>query len=101
MYSMKQNDSLQVSLLDWDDKEYVAIYNSFSVGSEKTNYRLDVSGYNAATSTMPDGFALGNHNGAQFTTMDRDNDELQGDNCASKFSGGMLYLMPTQCMCNI
>ena len=38
---------------------------------------------------MPDGFTLG----AQFTTMDRDNDKLQDDNCASKFSGGMLYVI--------
>ena len=79
----------QVSLLDWDNQEYVAIYNNFKIGSEDENYKLTLSGYDETLSTMPDGFSIGNHIGAEFTTSDRDNDDDLGNNCASTYSGGL------------
>jgi hypothetical protein len=74
---------LQVSLLDWDDTEYVAVYNSFQIGSEETDYELILSGYNATVSTLEDGFAAGGHINAKFATKDRDH-----NNCASQYTGG-------------
>ena len=81
---------LQVSLLDFDNREYVANYGSFSVGSEATNYVLSLSGYDEKTSTLADGLAAGHNTGAPFTTIDRDNDYRATNSCASQFSGGTM-----------
>ena len=81
---------LQVSLLDFDDREYVANYGSFSVGSEVTKYVLSLSGYDEETSTLADGLTAGQQTNAPFTTKDRDNDYRATSNCASQFSGGRM-----------
>ena len=77
-----------MSLLDWDDKVYIAVYNSFKVGTEKEKYELRLSGYNAELSTLADGFTLGNNINQAFTTSDEDNDNRKASNCATDFSGG-------------
>ena len=79
---------MQVSILDWDDTEYVAYYSNFYIHSEAEDYRLSLSGYDSVRSTMPDAFAHGGHNNAPFTTFDRDNDNWANGNCASQYSGG-------------
>jgi hypothetical protein len=78
---------LQVSLLDWDDAEYVAVYNSFQIGSEENDYELILSGYDATASTLEDGFAAGGHINAKFVTLDSDD-----NNCATQYSGGKAHL---------
>ena len=75
-------------MLDWDDKTYVAKYSNFYVASEENKYRLFLSGYNNATSTLPDGFTSGGHANAEFSTLDEDNDSDDATNCADQFSGG-------------
>ena len=55
-------------------------YNHFSVGPATDNYRLSISGFTAITPIDP--FTDHNLNGQQFSTYDRDNDLLQGVNCA-------------------
>ena len=80
---------LQVSILDWDNKAYVAHYKSFYVGSEESKYKLSLSGYDDVTSTLPDAFGQGGQSNAEFTTYDEDNDSDPSGNCAAKYSGGM------------
>ena len=75
-------------MLDFDGTAYTAYYDSFKVGSEDGGYRLTVSGYNRTKSTLADGLSAGGHTQAAFTTMDKDNDGIDGMNCAQSFSGG-------------
>ena len=83
---------LEVVLTDYNNKSYTALYSDFSVGNSSTNYRLSVSGYNAARSTLPDtlnGNSGGgdNLNGMAFSTRDRDHDNWGYGSC-SKTRGG-------------
>ena len=64
---------------------YRAIYGSFSVGSESENYKLSIGQYDVTTSTLADGFTSGGHNGAPFSTSDRNN----AGSCATDFFSGM------------
>ena len=78
----------QVSLQDWDDKEYVAYYSSIHVANETDNYKLTLTGYDDVRSTLADSFTAGGHATAEFTTNDKDNDNLASGNCATTYSGG-------------
>eukprot|EP00112_Aurelia_sp_Birch-Aquarium-sp1_P022634 Seg6445.1 transcript_id=Seg6445.1/GoldUCD/mRNA.D3Y31 product="Fibrinogen-like protein A" protein_id=Seg6445.1/GoldUCD/D3Y31 len=63
-------------------KKGFAKYSRCKIGSESTNYKLEVSGYSGNASD-----SLSYHNGMSFTTYDRDNDRW-GGNCASSHSRG-------------
>ena len=78
----------QVSLQDWDDKVYVAYYNSIKVANKTENYKLTLTGYDDVRSTLADSFTAGGHATAEFTTYDKDNDNLASGNCANTYSGG-------------
>jgi len=71
---------LQVLLTDYSGQTYTALYSDFSVGDSSTSYRLSLSGYNAARSTLPDSLIeasnldWANLNGMAFSTMDNDHD---------------------------
>ena len=65
---------------------YRAIYGSFSVGSESENYQLSIGQFDVASSTLADGFASGAHNGAPFSTSDRNN----AGTCATDFFSGII-----------
>ena len=91
-----------MSLQDWDNEVYTAIYSSIKVANETDNYKLTLTGYDDRLSTLADSFTAGGHATAEFTTYDRDNDNDNSDdyNCANKipdagatcestFSGGM------------
>ena len=69
-----------------DREWYVANYSSFVVYNEALGYRMNVSGYSGNAN---DSFTY--HNGMMFTTKDRDNDLLSGDNCARSEGGGFWY----------
>jgi len=61
-------------------------YARFIVGSEATNYQVLIDGgYGKA------GDPIGDINGTQFTTNDRDNDGNPTGNCAVAHSGGFWY----------
>ena len=68
---------LRVDLADFEGNYKYAQYSFFSVGNSGTNYRLNIAGY---TGTAGDSLAY--HNGMQFSTKDRDNDQTNV-NCAS------------------
>ena len=77
-----------MSVLDWDNEEYNAYYDSFYVGDEDSKYQLSLSGYDEARSSLPDGFMHGGQHDAPFSTFDQDNDRWSEGNCAAQFSGG-------------
>ena len=79
------NYKLRFDLLLRNDSWYYAEYSSFIVFSEAQKYRMQVSGY-----TGNAGNGLKDHDGAPFTTYDRDND-YHGRNCAAENGGGFWY----------
>ena len=79
---------LRIDLADFFGNYRHAHYDFFNVNGPSTNYILDV-GYHNWTSTVQD--RLTYHNGMQFTTKDRDNDQ-RSENCAStSLQGGWWY----------
>ena len=66
---------------------YYAEYSTFIVLSEADNYTLLVAGFSGNVSS--DAFGL-HHNGENFTTIDRDNDQSPA-NCAGLAGGGFWY----------
>ena len=79
---------LRVDLADFQGNYKYAQYSFFSVGNSGTNYRLNIAGY---TGTAGD--SLADHNGMQFSTKDRDNDQRSSSNCATvtSFQGAWWY----------
>ncbi|XP_059371373.1 microfibril-associated glycoprotein 4-like isoform X2 [Carassius carassius] len=76
---------LRVDLEDFEGKKAYSVYDSFSVGSEATGYKLQVSGFVDGGA----GQTFIYHNGLKFSTFDKDN---SGANCAKKYSqGGFWY----------
>jgi len=66
---------LRVDLQSRDNSQwYWAEYNTFTVGSESEGYRLHVDDITGNVNIAADKGIL-YHNGMQFTTKDRDNDE--------------------------
>merc|ERR1719282_1243537 len=76
--------SLKVTLKDFDNQTYHAVYAHFSVGGGE-GYELSVSGFNAGLSTL--GESLSYHNGMKFSAKDKDQDE-DSINCAARKKGG-------------
>ncbi|GFN91878.1 fibrinogen-related protein 3.1 [Plakobranchus ocellatus] len=71
--------------LKYQNKSAFAHYNTFSLGSEQTNYILKLGEYDGTA-----GDDLSYHRGKQFSTFDRDNDDAQGS-CAVAYTGGWWY----------
>lgn len=79
--------SLRVELESWSDPhtKFYATYEHFNVGDEKSNYKLEVSGYSGTA-----GNALSYHDSMSFSTEDKDNDP-SNHNCAKIFKGGWWF----------
>lgn len=77
---------LLVEVSDWDGAMAIAKYGVFSVASEAQKYELTVGSYSGNA-----GDSLSYHNASYFTTMDRDNDNNRGDNCAVTSVGAWWY----------
>jgi len=69
-------------------KWYHAEWRMFRVQPERYNYQLLVAGYSGDA-----GDSMAYHNGAMFSTHDRDNDQAKDSdfNCAVPFGGGFWY----------
>jgi len=67
---------------------YYAEYSTFRVLTEADNYTLQVDGFsgNASHDAL-----TGLHNGLQFSTFDRDNDQHSSLNCAAWIGGGFWW----------
>ena len=79
---------LLVILEDFQGMPYVAIYHNFKVGPGPL-YKLTVSGFDVSASNLTD--SLAGHSAAPFTTKDRDNDAVEGNNCALLYLGAWWY----------
>ena len=88
---------LLVKLEDFQGTSYVAIYHNFRVGPGPL-YKLSVSGFDDSTSNLTD--SLTPHSGASFSTKDRDNDALEGINCALLYLGAWWYGTVTPGICH-
>jgi len=75
---------------------YSAEYSALIVLSESSNYTLHVSGYKGNVRRD----ALSYHNGMQFTTIDRDNDQKSSGNCVTSYGGGFWYKNCYHCCVN-
>jgi len=75
---------LKITMTDYDQKKYVAVYDQFKVGPGD-GYVLTVGGFNDALSTLGDSMAY--HNGMMFSAKDRDQDARSG-NCVEDMNGG-------------
>ena len=88
---------LLVKLEDFQGTSYVAIYHNFRVGPGPL-YKLTVSGFDDSASNLTD--SLTPHSGASFSTKDRDNDALEGINCALLYLGAWWYGTVTPVICH-
>ena len=89
MHTLTQSGQWEMRV-DYQDKNITwsyLHYNQFSVGSASEEYPLTVGGYSGS---IPYGQAL-YFNGAKFTTLDNDNDEWSGGNCAPGYKSGNWY----------
>ncbi|CAG2194303.1 Angiopoietin-related protein 1,Ficolin-1-A,Angiopoietin-1,Fibrinogen C domain-containing protein 1,Ryncolin-1,Angiopoietin-related protein 7,Angiopoietin-related protein 6,Ficolin-3,Fibrinogen C domain-containing protein 1-B,Fibroleukin,Fibrinogen-like protein 1,Ficolin-1,Ficolin-1-B,Angiopoietin-4,Tenascin-R,Ryncolin-2,Techylectin-5B,Fibrinogen C domain-containing protein 1-A,Fibrinogen-like protein A,Ryncolin-3,Angiopoietin-2,Tenascin-X,Ficolin-2,Fibrinogenalpha chain,Tenascin,Angiopoietin-related protei len=72
------NHQLKIDLDDWNGDKRYALFESFKVGDQSTNYTLTTRGYSGNA-----GDSLSYHNNMPFSTYDRDNDDRSGYNCAA------------------
>jgi len=79
--------SLKITMTDYDNKTFVAVYDYFKVGPGE-NYVVAVESFNDTLSTLGDSMAR--HNGMKFSTKDRDQDGASS-NCAESWTGGFWY----------
>ena len=63
-----------------------ALYNTFRIEGESSNYKLHVGGYSG--NTVIDHWAYSN--GMEFSTKDRDNDKVS-DTCTGRHKGAFWY----------
>ena len=78
------NYTLKILLTNWYNNNTYAEYSVFYVGSETNNYTLTIGAYSGNTSW--DDMAY--HNGYQFSTWDRDNDNSIWDACVDTCGKG-------------
>ncbi|XP_052080796.1 fibrinogen C domain-containing protein 1-A-like [Mytilus californianus] len=82
---------VRFDLEDFTGDTAYAIYDTFNIGEEETNYNLSISGYNGtAGHSVRDSYII-SHDGVEFTTKDRDNDFRDDINCADAEGGGWWY----------
>ena len=83
--STTKSYKLRIDMEDWTGRWWYAQYDTFSVGDEKSNYTLHVTGYQGDA-----GDSLSYHDGMPFTTLDRNNDKKDGL-CATWCHGAWWY----------
>ncbi|XP_049306990.1 ryncolin-4 [Bactrocera dorsalis] len=82
-----QLHELWIELKDFDDVKRHAMYDSFAITDESQKYALNILGTYSGTA----GDALTKvHDGAKFSTIDRNNSE-RGFDCAALYKGGWWY----------
>ncbi|CAL8264339.1 unnamed protein product [Lota lota] len=90
------NYSLRIILGDLEGSQRYAEYNNFRVGPEKSDYPLSFGAYSGtAGDALAGGYQVGvsawaSHQGARFSTYDRDNDNYKGS-CAQEDKGGWWF----------
>ncbi|XP_033643308.1 microfibril-associated glycoprotein 4-like [Asterias rubens] len=84
--SLGGNVVLRAEVTDWADLKAFSKYNTFTVTGDL--YTLTAEDFDES-STAGDGLAY--QTGMDFTTIDRDNDEASGGNCAEWMRGGFWF----------
>ena len=79
----KGRAELYVDMYDCDGVRKYARYSYFHVEGSSVNYKLHFSGYSG---TAGDSFTAGGHNGVQFSTGGRDNDN-HPQSCSNIYDG--------------
>ena len=82
---INRNYTLRIDLSDWEGEERHAVYSGFRIGSEFDNFKLHFDTYVSSESNAGD--SLSYHNGMQFSTLDRDNDNKVGESCSARYGG--------------
>ena len=82
---INRNNTLRIDISDWVGGERHAVYSGFRVGSELDNFKLHFDAYVSSKSNVGD--SLSYHNGMEFSTRDRDNDNREGESCAARHGG--------------
>lgn len=87
IHNLTSNGEFELRIdLSYNGGSAFAQYGSFSIGDEARNYALSVSKFSGTA-----GDSLSSvHNGAAFSTKDRDNDKW-GNNCAISYTGAWWY----------
>ena len=80
------SNTLRVDLGDFDNDTSYANYSTFNVSDGSTEYILTVGGYSGTA-----GDSLAWQNGMRFSTVDNDNDNWSGSNCAQFYTGAWWY----------
>ncbi|CAG2228212.1 Tenascin-R,Ryncolin-2,Ficolin-3,Ficolin-1-A,Ryncolin-1,Fibrinogen C domain-containing protein 1,Tenascin-N,Fibroleukin,Tenascin,Ficolin-1,Fibrinogen-likeprotein A,Ryncolin-3 [Mytilus edulis] len=73
---------LRADLTDTNNKMTYALYKTFTVSDENSQYKLSIGGYSGTA-----GDRMGFNNGSRFTTKDRDHDTYREYNCAKTYGG--------------
>lgn len=88
--------SLKIEMKKFNSNtDYVAHYSTFKVGDESSGYELTVDGYSGNA-----GDILTYNSGHKFTTLDRDNDGRNGENCANTYGGPWWHYKCSLCSLN-
>ncbi|GFR77106.1 tenascin-R [Elysia marginata] len=86
LHAITSNGSYELEVtMKFKGKKAYARYADFAVGNETENYKLSIGRY---FGTAGDSFSY--HNGAPFSTIDRDND-VAPEKCADKHGGGWWF----------
>ncbi|XP_059175477.1 ficolin-1-like [Physella acuta] len=67
--------------------DYYAAYRGFKIENEAAKYKMSFTSFSRGN--VDNWFSV--HNGKKFTTIDSDNDEWSGGNCAVDRRGGWWY----------
>lgn len=81
---------LRIDMRTTESEQLYAQFNQFKVAGEDKSYFLTVGDYEG-TSGDRDPYGMKYHNNLPFTTFDRDNDGMPGNNCAEMLKGGWWY----------
>ena len=77
---------LRIDMEDFNGVHKFAKFTKFQIGTNVQNYSLTVAGYSGDA-----GDSFSGHNGAMFSTKDRDNDIYITSSCAEAYKGAWWY----------
>ena len=86
--TIREDVELRIELGNGTVPSIVWTYQLFKVGGADTNYRLTIGQASGVGGTFD---AMAFHNGAPFSTRDRDHDTRSDNNCADVYGGAWWY----------
>uniref|UniRef100_A0A1I8FJ70 Fibrinogen C-terminal domain-containing protein n=1 Tax=Macrostomum lignano TaxID=282301 RepID=A0A1I8FJ70_9PLAT len=81
---------LRVEAVTWSDELYVCEYSGFTVADASTNYTMTYTSYlSGSSNTTSD--SLADNKGKQFSTIDRDNNQISSSCSAARGNSGWWF----------